>query len=227
MVYNQIEVTMKQEIKEFLDSHANKEKAEFDSKIVKSTLPILGIKTCDLEKFAKILAKGGVGLNDFDFLCHEEVILAGMIIGYKKCSTKEKVTLLEQIFSYFDNWAVVDTIVPRLKGMESERWYFENLLKSDKEFVRRTGIIFLMKFALSSDLERVVNLMKDAINDHYYVKMAIAWCYSEAFIKDYDFMKDFIQSIDDKFVRNKSIQKACESFRLTSEEKSQIRQLKI
>ena len=218
---------MIQDIKEFLDSHSSKEKAEFDSKIVKSSLPVLGIKTCDLDKFARVLAKEGVGLNDFSFACHEEIILAGMMIGYKNCSAKEKIALLEQIFPYFDNWAVVDSIVPRLKGMEGEKEYFKSLLKSEKEFIRRTGIVFLMKYDLPYDAENVIKLLKDAVNDHYYVKMAIAWCYSEAFIKNYDFMKEFIKTIDDKFVRNKSIQKACESFRLTSEQKSQIRQLKI
>ena len=150
-----------------------------------------------------------------------------MMIGYKKCSSKEKIDFLEKLFPYFDNWAVVDSIVSRLKGLEQEEKYFESLLQSDEEFVRRTGIIYLMKFSLPRDVKKVVNLLKDAIDEKYYVKMAISWCYAEAFIKDYDFMKVFIQSIEDKFVRNKSIQKACESFRLTKFQKDEIRKLKI
>lgn len=215
-----------EEIEKFLKEHSNVKKAEFDSKIIKTKLPVLGVKTSDLDKKAKILAKS-CSLEDFKFLSHEEIVLAGMTIGYKNIPPKEKLALLEQLFPYFDNWAVVDSVVPRLKGMEGERGYFENLLKSEDEFVRRTGIVYLMKFVLPFDTKNVVTLLKSGINDKYYVKMAIAWCYSEAFIREYDFMKEFILSIDDKFVRNKSIQKACESFRLTLEEKNELRGLKI
>lgn len=218
---------MKNIIKKFLKSHSDIEKAKFDSKIIKTALPVLGVKTSELDKFAKNLSKEGGSLSDFDFDSHEEVVLAGMMIGYKKCSAKEKISLLEQLFPYFDNWAVVDTIIPRLKGLESEREYFENLLKSKFEFQQRTGIIFLMKFVLPYDLENVVKLLKTVINQYYYVNMAISWCYAEGFIKNFSFMIEFIKCIDDKFVRNKSILKACESFRLTSQQKAILRELKI
>lgn len=216
-----------QKIQEFLNERANLEKAEFDSKIIKTKLPILGVKMGDLDKKARALAKEGAGLSCFDFLSYEEVVLAGMMIGYKKVGAKEKIEMLEKIFPYFDNWGVVDSVVPRLKGMEEGVKYFESLLESEGEFKRRVGIVYLMKFVLPHDTKRVVNLLKNAINDKYYVKMAIAWCYSEAFVRDFDFMKEFILTIDDKFVRNKSIQKACESFRLTGKNKDEIRLLKL
>lgn len=218
---------MKEIIKNFLDEHKNIEKAKFDSKIIKTKLPVLGIKTSDLDSFAKLLARENVGLDEFDFSCHEEVVLAGMMIGYKKCKAEEKIDLLEKLYPFFDNWAVVDSIVPRLKGLEGERTYFEGLLEKEQEFIKRTGIIFLMKYVLPSDLKNVVLFLKNYICKLYYVNMAISWCYSEAFIRDYVFMKKFICEIDDRFVRNKSIQKACESFRLTDEQKKQIKLLKI
>lgn len=213
-------------IQKFLIEHSNPFKAEFDNKIIKTRYPILGVKMGELDKYAKILAKRGTPVYEFELLSHEEIILAGMTVGYEKTQPKEKIDSLEELFPYFDNWAVVDSIVPRLKGLESEMAYFESLLSREEEFVRRTGIIYLMKFALPYDTARVVRLLKDAINDKYYVKMAIAWSFSEAFVRDFDFMKDFIMQINDIFVRNESIQKACESLRLSSEQKSIIRELK-
>ena len=58
--------------------------------------------------------------------------------------------------------------------------------------------------------------------------MAIAWCYSICFIKYYNKTKRFFYSNDlDKFVRNKSIQKALESFRLSEKQKTELRKLKV
>lgn len=218
---------MKEEIKIFLKENMNEKKAEFDRKIIKTNLKVLGVKTSSLSTFAKYLAKNEVELDDFDFICHEEVLLAGMMIGYKKCKSKEKICLLEKIMPYFDNWAVVDTIIPRFKKMEGERGYFESLLFRQEEFVKRTGIIFLMKFILPFDLKGVVKKLQEVIDEQYYVNMAISWCYAEAFIKDFDFMNIFLQQIGDRFVRNMTIKKACESFRLTREEKDKILKLKI
>ena len=218
---------MKEQIRQFLIKNADKAKAEFDSKIVRTKLQVLGIKMAVLDSFARTLARENVGLEDFDFIYHEEVILFGMMIGYKECSAQEKIEFLERLFPHFDNWAVVDSVIPRLRSLKNERVYFENLLNSNDEFVCRSGIVFLMKFVLPCDLKAVVNLLKANIKEPYYIKMAISWCYAEAFIKDSDYMKSFIKQIDDKFVRNKSIQKACESFRLTKEQKEEIRALKI
>ena len=53
--------------------------------------------------------------------------------------------------------------------------------------------------------------------------MAIAWCYAECFIKYYDKTIKFFEEFEiNKFVRNKSIQKAIESYRLTDSQKEVI-----
>ena len=58
--------------------------------------------------------------------------------------------------------------------------------------------------------------------------MAISWYYSVALIKNYEeAIPLFENKILDKWVHNKSIQKAIESYRISDEIKSYLRSLKI
>ena len=56
--------------------------------------------------------------------------------------------------------------------------------------------------------------------------MAISWMIAEAFVNDFDYTINYLKQVDDKFIRNKSIQKAIESFRLTDKQKNILRFLR-
>ena len=65
-------------------------------------------------------------------------------------------------------------------------------------------------------------------SDEYYVNMMIAWYYSTALVKQYDETIKIIESKKlDKWIHNKSIQKAIESFRVSEDKKEYLRSLKI
>ena len=58
--------------------------------------------------------------------------------------------------------------------------------------------------------------------------MAISWYYSVALIKNYEEVVSLFENkILDKWIHNKSIQKAIESYRISDEIKSYLRSLKI
>ena len=58
--------------------------------------------------------------------------------------------------------------------------------------------------------------------------MAIAWFYSFALIKQYDDTISLFESKKlDKWIHNKSIQKATESYRISDEKKEYLRSLKM
>ena len=87
----------------------------------------------------------------------------------------------------------------------------------------------MLQFFLDDNFE--VDMLKFVCNicrDEYYVKMAIAWYFSFALIKQYD---DAIIIIEgkflDKWIHNKSIQKAIESYRISSDQKQYLKTLKI
>ena len=63
--------------------------------------------------------------------------------------------------------------------------------------------------------------------DDYYVKIAVAWFYSIAFIKQFEeTLTYFLNNDIDIWIRNKAIQKSKESKRLTNKQKEIINSLK-
>lgn len=64
-------------------------------------------------------------------------------------------------------------------------------------------------------------------SDAYYVQMAIAWAISICLIKFYDKTINYLENAElDKFTYNKAIQKAIESYRITNEQKDNLRRMK-
>ena len=69
--------------------------------------------------------------------------------------------------------------------------------------------------------------MRNIDSDYFYVNMAIAWFYSFALIKQYDStIKYFEDRKLSKWIHNKSIQKAIESYRVSDSRKKYLRSLK-
>lgn len=133
-------------VKDFINSHASEEKARFDEGLINTSYEIKGVKTGDINDFAKELAKQDVDFSNMPLSCHEEIMLAGMLIGYSKKKANEKVNDIEKLLPYIDNWATCDMLIPRLKGLESQKEFFVNLLNSNRPFYIRFGIVWLMKY---------------------------------------------------------------------------------
>mgnify|MGYP001438190062 FL=1 len=73
-----------------------------------------------------------------------------------------------------------------------------------------------------------LDLIASIKSDEYYINMAIAWYYSYAIIKQYEETIALIESKTlDKFVQNKSIQKAVESRRVEDSTKEYLKKFKI
>ena len=66
------------------------------------------------------------------------------------------------------------------------------------------------------------------VSEEYYVNMMIAWFFATALTKQWDSAIQYIENVRlDKWTHNKTIQKAVESYRITDEQKSYLRTLKI
>ncbi|MBQ2051303.1 MAG: hypothetical protein II495_03575, partial [Paludibacteraceae bacterium] len=84
--------------------------------------------------------------------------------------------------------------------------------------------LYLKDDAFDKALMLLIASMK---SDEYYINMAIAWYMSYAVIFQYDEAKKTLASgIMDNWTRNKSIQKAKESYRVSSERKKELESLK-
>lgn len=214
-------------VQEFINQNATVEKARFDEGLITTSYEIKGLKTKDIELFAKELVEKGATFNNLPLTCHDEIMLAGMFIGYSNKKPSEKIKDIEKLLPYIDNWATCDMILPRLKGLEGQKEFFVKLLSSNRPFYIRFGIVWLLKYQLKNDVKGIVNLINDNVKStNNYVEMALAWCYSEAMIYEYEYMIEFVQQLKRYVVRNRSLQRACESSRISDERKKEIRALR-
>ena len=71
-------------------------------------------------------------------------------------------------------------------------------------------------------------MVSEIRSEEYYVNMMIAWYFATALAKQYETILTYIEKQKlDVWTHNKTIQKACESYRITSEQKAYLRTLKI
>ena len=85
-----------------------------------------------------------------------------------------------------------------------------------------------MSHFLDDDFESdVLEIPAKVRSEEYYVNMMIAWFFATALAKQWDSAVTYIEEerLTD-WVHNKTIQKACESYRITDEQKLYLRKLK-
>ncbi|MBR0207582.1 MAG: DNA alkylation repair protein [Oscillospiraceae bacterium] len=137
---------------------------------------------------------------------------------------------LDAFLPYVDNWSTCDTLRPdavRKRLPEFER-VIEGCLASDQPYTVRFGIEMLMAYYLSSafdpaQLDKVAAIR----SEHYYVRMMQAWYFATALAKQYESALPVLEERKlEKWTHNKTIQKACESYRVSEERKAYLKTLK-
>lgn len=193
----------------------------------------IGVRTPILRKLAKEMVKDGSYKNFIKELPHyyyEENTLHSCILSLLK-DLDELINELDNFLPYIDNWATCDLLRPKAFEKDQKR-----ILDKVKEWIHtkdiysiRFGIVTLLSFYLDEFFCKEINeIVLNIKSDDYYVNMAIAWYFSYALIKQYDMTIDIFKMYKlDKWVHNKSIQKAIESFRISDDKKIYLRSLKI
>lgn len=229
----QIKQQIKQQILEFQDLVYK----QFHQKLCPTTTKeIIGVRIPILRNYAKDLLKqydAQMLLDNIDNEYYEEIMLQGMVIGLSK--EKDFHTCVKQIEKFIpkiDNWAICDTFCAGLKitkKHKQEMWEFiRKYVKSQEEFEIRFGIVMILDYYVESEyLQDIFKIFNNIKIDKYYVQMAVAWAISICLIKYYDKAKMYLKTADlDNFTYNKAIQKAMESFRVTEEQKEELREMK-
>jgi len=203
---------------------------EFHSKLCPGTNNIIGVRIPVLRKYAKDI-KGKVEIFSIPNNYYEEIMLKGMLIGLENELNYENI---ERFIPLIDNWAVCDTFCAGLKQVKRNKtkmWDF--ILKyiySTKEFEVRFAVVMILDFYIEEEyIKDVLDILQKVKHEGYYAKMAVAWAYSICFIKFFNETKEIFNNmkIKDKFIYNKSIQKALESYRLLDNQKQILRKMKI
>ena len=227
---------MKQKIKKELQDLADVKYKEFHQGLCPGTGNIIGVRVPVLRDYAKKISKE-YEINDLlgniDNEYYEEIMLQGMLIGLKK--DKEIADVLkdiENLVPKIDNWAICDVFCAGLKitkKHKKEMWDFlQKYLNSDKEFEIRFGVVMLLDYYISEEyLDKDFKIFDDIKSEKYYVQMAVAWAISICLIKFYDKTIEYLkQAKIDKFTYNKALQKAIESYRISEEQKTELRKMK-
>ena len=194
---------------------------------------IIGIRVPVLRAYAKEVTKDmdvEPFLTDLPHYYYEENNLHAFIIAM----TKDFDTCLSQIeafLPYIDNWATCDMGVPKAFAKQKEKLlpHIERWLQSEHTYTIRFGINMLMRLFLDDDFKvEYAEKVAEVKSEEYYVNMMIAWYLATALAKQYDAINPFLeQQVLEPWTHNKTIQKACESYRITSEQKKYLRTLKV
>jgi hypothetical protein len=107
--------------------------------------------------------------------------------------------------------------------------HIKEWLRSDRTYTVRFAVGMLMEHFLGDDYDIAYPEMVAAIrSDEYYVNMMRAWYFATALAKQYDSAVRFIEEKKlDRWTHNKAIQKSVESYRITPEQKTYLKSLKI
>ena len=193
---------------------------------------IIGVRIPEIRKLAKKLVKN----NEYeDFLkelphkYYDENLLHGAIISENK-DFENCIELLDSFLPFVDNWAVCDTISPKIfKNHKKELIEkIKEWSQSDKTYTCRFGVEMLMTHFLDEDFKKeYLEMVANIHSEEYYVKMVIAWFFATALAKQWDYAVIYLENNRlDVWVHNKTIQKARESLRISMEKKEYLKKLK-
>lgn len=208
---------------------------EFHAKLIPTVAPenIIGVRTPQVRKLAKKWAKDaeiGEFLAQLPHRYYDEnnvhAFVVEQIRDYQECLAQT-----ERFLPYIDNWATCDMMAPKVFGRHREellepigRW-----IRSGDTYTVRYGIGMLMRFYLEEDFKpKYLQWVAEVSSQEYYVNMMRAWYFATALAKQYEAAVVWLEERRlDAWTHNKAIQKACESLRVTAEQKKYLRGLKV
>lgn len=186
---------------------------------------IIGIRTPVLRKFAKEFSKRKEAeefLQDLPHQYYEENNLHMMIItgikDYDKCLEE-----IKKFVPYINNWATCDLPLPKCFGKHKEELLpqIREWIASDHTYTIRYGLGTLMSLYLDENFKpEYLELAASVRSEEYYVNMMMAWYFATALAKQWEATVPYIEQRKlPQWVHRKTIQKAVESYRITSEQK--------
>ena len=132
---------------------------------------------------------------------------------------------------YVDNWATCDQMSPKVfrKQKAALLGQIKHWIKSDETYTVRFAIGMLMEHFLDDDFAPEYPKMVASVrSEEYYINMMIAWYFATALAKQYETVLPYIEEKKlDPWTHNKAIQKSVESYRITDEQKTYLKSLKV
>lgn len=207
---------------------------EFNSKLIpnidKETM--IGVRIPDIRKIEKSLSteEKEEFLLKLPHKYFEENMLHGIIISNMKDYNKV-ITNLEKFLPYVDNWAVCDSISPKILKKNREKVITNVLswIKSNHTYVCRFGIGMIMQLYLEDEYFKrtYLDIIAEIKTEDYYINMMRAWTFQVALVKQWKEAIVYIEKgLLDEFTHNKTISKSCDSYKIEKEKKEYLKTLR-
>ena len=217
-------------IQEKLFSLRDKKYAAFSAKLIPTVEAdrFIGVRSPQLRALAKELKNNASEfLGELPHRYHEE----NMLHAYLLCEERKYSILVDEtdfFLPYIDNWAVCDSLTPRVFARHKGELLpkIRQWMASEHEYTVRFGIGMLMRHYLDADFQSEhLQWVATIHREEYYIKMMQAWYFATALAKQWDATLPMLDSLEG-WVRGKSIQKALESFRVSDDHKTILRKLR-
>ena len=193
----------------------------------------IGVRVPLLRTIARSFAKEEAArqrfLSHLPHSYYEEDMLHGMLISlvkdYDRC-----LDLIDRFLPYVDNWAVCDTLSPKVFAKHKAQ-LLENILRwssSSHTYTCRFGLRMLMTHFLDDSFSAdFLEIPATIRSEEYYVKMMVAWFFATALAKQWEATLPYLENRQlDPWTHRKTIQKAIESYRIPPERKDYLRTLR-
>ncbi len=188
---------------------------------------IIGVRMPLLRRLAKEIDPEEI-ISVLPHTYYEENQLHSILLSDMK-DYDECLRQVERFLPYVDNWATCDSLRPRCFAKHSadllphiRRW-----MATKHVFTVRFGIGLLEAFCLDSAFrEEHLHWVASIKREEYYIRMMQAWYFATALAKQWEATLPIIPTLPD-WVRRKTIQKACESFRVSDGHKSALKKTRV
>lgn len=200
-------------------------------KILNTKQYVYALSMANIRNIAKAISKG----DSLKFLqisqdnSYEEITIQGLVIAMIK-DLDMQVKLFTDWVLKIDNWSSCDTVVSTMKSLKYSKNkskyfnHYQQLCFDSHEYVARFGIVCLMAIYLEEEyIDKIFDTCKNIKHQGYYVKMAVAWLISFAFVKFKNkTFKLLEQKCLDKFTQNKAISKCRDSYKVSNFDKNSL-----
>ena len=170
---------------------------EFAKRVLNTKLEVIGVKTPILKKIAK------ENLN------------------YK---LNKQIEFIKNNINLIDSWAIVDSTVQLLENIDFK--IIKYLVNEEEVFLRRYGYVSMLNLIKNKNNLEIIFSLIDS-DERYYVLMAEGWLLSYGLIFHFEETFDFIKNKQFSLkIKQVAIQKAIDSYRVSSENKSRLKTLR-
>lgn len=197
---------------------------EFAKRVLNTKLEVIGVKTPILKKIAK--ENLNHKFNNIKNNHYYEMVFLYFYINLfnLKKDINKQIEFIKNNINLIDSWAIVDSTVQLLENIDFK--IIKYLVNEEEVFLRRYGYVSMLNLIKNKNNLEIIFSLIDS-DERYYVLMAEGWLLSYALIFHFEETFDFIKNKQFSLkIKQVAIQKAINSYRVSSENKSRLKTLR-